>query len=130
MIDQYVYAYLGSVSAISSLVGTRIYPDILPAAPTYPAITFRAESHYYSQTFGGNAGHARSEYFIDAWATTPTGVIALGNAIRTAMKNHSGDFGGITVQQIHIESGPFNEYEDSVSAYRSTQIFSIWHSEG
>ena len=124
MIDANLYTYLAAQAGISSIVSTRIYPEQLKQDPTYPAVTFRIESHDFDNTFEGNGGFVRSDYMVDAWATTHASAITLSNAIRAALKNHTGAFGGIDVMQVFIS------FEESVSAYRITQIFSIWHREG
>jgi len=131
MIDGNLYTVLAADAGIIALTTTdRIYRDILPAKPTYDAITFRAESHELPNTFTGNSGFTKSDYFIDAWSETQSGAITLGNTIRSALKNVTGSFGGINIHQCFITSGPITVYEDSVEAFRSTQIFTIWHNEG
>lgn len=129
MIDANVYAYLKAQTAITAVSSTRIYNTILPEKPTYPAITFRAELHDIDNVFGGSTGFARSDYYVDAWATTITAANALAKLIKTALKDHTGSFGGITVQEIFITMGPIPVFENSVRAFRVTQMFSIWHGE-
>lgn len=130
MIDEYLENFLNAQSGVTSIVSDRIYPVILPKKPTYPAITFRDDDHDIDETFSGNHTLTRSDYFIDAWSKTHTGAIALEAAIRTALKNHSGSFGGINIQRLSIRTIPGMIYEDSVEAYRKTQLFTIWHDEG
>lgn len=130
MIDEYLYTFLIAQSGITSIVSTRVYPVILPEKPTYPAITYRDDDHDIDESFDGNGILTRSDYFIDAWSTTHTGALTLAAAIKTALKNHSGSFGGINIQQLSIRTIPGMIYEDSVEAYRKTQLFTIWHDEG
>jgi len=54
----------------------------------------------------------------------------LAKIVRDELKNITGSFGGITVQQIFITLGPVTAFEHTVKAYRMTQMFSIWHGEG
>lgn len=130
MIGQYIYNYLTAQSAITSIVSTRVYPEILPPDPTYDAITFRAEAHDFDQTFSGNDGFTRSDYYLDAWSLSHDDAITLSNAIRTTLKNKTGNFDTISLHQIQAISGPITVYETSVDAWRSTQIFTFWHNEG
>ena len=130
MIDANLYTFLNAQTVVTDIVSSRIYPEILESDPTYPAITYRIESHDFDRTFEGNGGFVRSDYMLDAWSQTHSGAITLSNAIRTALMNHSGSFGGINVNKILVSSGPVTVFEDSVEAYRITQIFSIWHKEG
>jgi hypothetical protein len=130
MIDANVYNYLKAESTIIAVTGQRIYNTILPAKTTYPAITFRATDHDIDNVFGGSTGFVRSDYYIDAWGANITAADSLATIIRNAMKDLTGSFGGITVQQIFITMGPLAVFEDSTEAFRVTQMFSIWHGEG
>ncbi|MES0444983.1 MAG: DUF3168 domain-containing protein [Desulfobacterales bacterium] len=130
MIDDNVYAFLAAQSALTSIVSTRIYHLNLDEKPTYPAITYRDDDHDIDETFEGNTCFTKSDYYIDAWDTTRESVNTLAAAIKTVLKNHTGDLGGIDVQRCVVTSIEGMIYEDSVRAYRKTQLFSIWHNEG
>lgn len=130
MIDANLYTYLTAQAGITSIVSDRVYPEQLKAKPVFPAITYRIESHDFDRTHEGNGGFVRSDYMLDAWSVSHSGAITLSNAIRTALMNVSGAFGGIDVNPILVTSGPVTVFEESVKAYRITQIFSIWHKEG
>ena len=129
MIDTNVYNYLKGESTIIAVSGQRIYNGILKEKSTYPAITFRATDHDIDYSFDGVSDFARSDYFIDAWGANVTAADSLAKIIRDAMKDLSGSFGGITVDSIQITMGPLPVFENSVKAWRVTQIFSIWNSE-
>lgn len=130
MIDGNLYTFMAAQSGITDITtADRIWREKLPAKSTYPGITFKGD-HELPNTFEGNTGFCKSDYTIDAWAETQAGAITLSNAIRAALKNVTGSFGGINIHQCFITSGPVTVFEDSVNAYRQSQIFSIWHSEG
>jgi len=131
MIDANLQAFLDADVALTAIVGDRIYPrNGMPSKPTYDLVTFEAESHDLPNKFSGNSGFTQSDYLVDAWSESYSSANTLSDAIRTALKNVTGSFGGINVMQVHITTGPIPTFEDSVKAYRVTQIFSIWHSEG
>jgi len=129
MISASLNTFLRAQSSITTLASTRIYPIILPQKPTFPAVTYREESHDLIESFDGQNGLTQSFYMLDAWAKTYASVTALNDAIRTALKNHSGAMGSISVTRVTLVSGPISVYEDEVEAYRQTQVFSIWHKE-
>ena len=130
MIANNLYTYLIAQLGITSVISTRIYPLILPQKPIYPAITYHDDDSNYIESFDGQTGLTRATFQLDGWATTYAGATIVGDAIKAALKNISGSFGGIIIQKCAILSGPISVYEDSVEAYRQTYIFSIWHSEG
>lgn len=129
MIDAHLYTFLAAQATITAITGTRIYPTILPEDPEFEAITFREAGDDIDNVHGGSTGFARADYFIDAWARNKTDADTLAKIIRDAIKNHSGTFGGITVNEIFITIGPMTAFEHTVEAYRVTQMFSIWHGE-
>jgi len=128
MIADSLYSFITAQSAITTIT-TRIYPVILPQEPTFPAITYREDSHSLDESFDGQTGLTQSFYLFDAWAATYSGVTSLGDVIRSSLKNHSGNMGSISVMKVTLETGPVTVYEDEVEAYRQTQVFSIWHNE-
>jgi len=131
MIDANLYNFLDADVALTAIVGDRVYPrNAMPSDPTYELVTYEAESHNFANSFTGNSGFVRSDYLVDAWAKNTSDALTLSDAIRSALKNVTGSFGGINVMQVFVTSGPITVFEDSVEAYRITQIFSIWHSEG
>lgn len=130
MIAENLYAYLIAQPEITNIVSTRVYPVILPQEPIYPAITYNDDDSNYVESFDGQTGLVQSVFQIDAWEKTYAGATTLATAINTALRNTSGAFGGIIIQRCTILSGPITAYENSVEAYRQTQIFSIWNNEG
>jgi len=129
MIDQNVFNYLAANANIIAVTGQRIYPEILPEKPTFEAITYRSVDHDIDNVFGGSTGFVRSDYYVDAWSLKHSQAVALSKIVRDEMKNITGAFGGITVQQIFITIGSVTVFEHTVKAYRITQMFSIWHGE-
>lgn len=130
MIDGNLLTFMVAQTVITDITtAERIWREKLPAKPDYPAITFKGD-HELDNTFDGNNGFTKSDYTIDAWATSQAGAVTLSNAIRSALKNVTGAFGGINIHQCFITSGPVTVFEESVNVYRQSQIFSIWHNEG
>jgi len=129
MITDHLYSFLNAQTAITDLVGTRMYPVILPAQPTYPALTFRDSDHELDEDFDGMGSPVESNYFIDAWGSTYAEATSVADAVRSSLNNTRGNFGGIQISRCVVTSGPIPIYEDAVEAYRITQIFLIVHKE-
>lgn len=130
MIDTNVFNFLSANVNVIAVTGQRIYPEILPEKPVFESLTFRPVDHDIDNIFGGSTGFVRSDYYVDAWASTHSEADSLAKIVRDEMKNLTGSFGGITVQQIFFTIGPITVFEHTVKAYRMTQMFSIWHGEG
>jgi acid phosphatase class B len=101
-----------SKSAITSLVGTRVYPHHVPQAnATYPSITYAIVSNDSAHTLAGGAGYAARRLQIDVYAKTETSRDAVVEAIRNQLQGFppagtSGTIGaGTVVTSITYKNG-------------------------
>jgi hypothetical protein len=89
-------AFLLADATIAAAVGTRIYPQKLPQAVTYPAITILRVSAPRANVLKGKASLARPRYQIDCWVRETTGATAftvaqdLGGAVRSRLEGYNG----------------------------------------
>lgn len=102
---QYIYAKLAATTAVTNLVGTRIYPIYMPQQATYPAIVFSVDN----APLDGNmkdlpAYHDRATVTFNFWADVEQGAdgyAALDNidaAVRTALDFVTGTAGSVVVE--------------------------------
>ena len=130
-----LYSHLSTFAGLTALVGTRIYPSILPQAVTLPAITYQKISAKRTHTMGDDPGLAKPRFQITCWADTPASARAVATQVQTALQNQRnalwGGVGGVTVTVL----GPDNEvddYERTAAArdiYSIIQDYFIWHDE-
>jgi hypothetical protein len=92
-----------SKSAITSLVGTRVYPAHVPQKiNTYPTITYFVVSNNSAHHLQGGAGFAERRLQIDVYAETETSRDAVVEAVRNQLQGFppagtSGTIGAGTV---------------------------------
>lgn len=100
-----VRTYLQTKSAVTDLIGTRMYPDVLPENVTLPACTYWTfSSEPLTEVQADKTGVAMSRVQIDCYATTRAGAVALADAIRLApMQGHRGTVGSSFVQHVIAE---------------------------
>lgn len=99
-----LYSFLTGKSAITSLISTRVYPQMLPQNAILPAITYHCygvDSTYYTT---GAANWAEGRWQIDIWANTLVSVTAIGEAVRNALQGYSGSIGSATVHVVILEN--------------------------
>lgn len=82
-----IYSTLSGASAVSSLVGTRIYPYIAPENASAPFITFQAITELNNNLLDGGRAGRNMRWQINCYATTPNGAEALGDAVEGALKS-------------------------------------------
>jgi hypothetical protein len=126
MIESDLYSYLSGVSAVSALAGTRLYPLILPQAPTYPAITYTVQGADRDYTYCGPSGLVKKDIQIDAWGSTYAAAKALQDVLRVALDGFVGLMGNTRVHRVEILA-EIDVYEDEPQAYRSSYSFVFHH---
>lgn len=97
LIDEAVRSILLSNPAVYELVGTRIYPLVLPLDCTFPAISYSKPSSPHNRV-------VKSPRFqIDCWdkANNFTAVQKLSLAVEAALNGYSGTVSGITIEGIY-----------------------------
>lgn len=150
-------AYVLADATVAGLVGTRMYPVILPQDPPMPAITFQIISGASVISNDGPAGLESPTFQIDCWAATYSQMDALFHAVRKRINGakgvfptesflSGGAFGGDsfgdssfgaqdTLNATFVEvQGIFmvrkrDLYDDETKLHRRTADYEIWNSE-
>ena len=110
--------------AEATAAGSRIYPDILPQNPTYPAITYMqilSNSHH-------DIDIDFPRYQITAWHERRIDAMNLADEIDRALTRFKGTLGTIPVKQISKEPSPGVLYDREAGAagvYYVPQDFKI-----
>jgi hypothetical protein len=100
-----LFSILTTDSAITAIVGTRVYPDLLPQGVTYPAIRTQRISTPRSQyrALDGVAGYASPRMQIDCYALSRSAAITLAQAVYAELEGYHGMANGLRVDAISTE---------------------------
>src|SRR5574344_1243907 len=136
-LNESLYSYLTSASALTALVSTRIYPDKVSekSTYTYPYITYELVSEDEVETFTQqDTGLINSTYQFDVWAKSRASAKDVAKQLRKAFKNLKGQVGGtggVTLSAVNkiSHTTDVEEKDGIVIAYRDMQEFEIWHYE-
>lgn len=93
--------YLGSKSAITDLVSTRIFPQVAPQGVTEPFVVYTRISGANGHHMGGADGLQQSRYQFDAYGSYAQ-VKSIEDAIRQALDGYRGAMGSEIVQTCHL----------------------------
>lgn len=126
MIEQGIRAMLIADSDVVALVGTRIYPGILPQGPSYPCISIWPISQNDNVTLRTLPDLKWSRLQIDSWAQTFAAMMDLHEKVFTALANKTGTPSGYDIRSIVPLIGGIYVYEDSVDKHRRSRDFGIW----
>ena len=105
-VESDLVAKIKASAAITTAVGTRVYPIALPQLETWPgdSITYEVPSNFSYRDLTGPAGRDRPRFRIHCWAQTYGGAVALANLVKTHLDGFQGLMGATQVGQIRFES--------------------------
>lgn len=109
-----LHARLAADSGVSALVGTRIYPVILPQKPTVPAISYQQISNTEQD---GTSTLRETRYQVDCWDDGYAGVESVGDAVRAALEEWTDTDQTPRVKMCRVIGG-FTGYENETALYR------------
>lgn len=100
-IEAALYDELVNDAGVSALVGTRIYPLLVPQEQAYPAVAYQVISKYRtaSQSGKNQIVEARIQYTINA--STYTSLRSVAAAVRAALEGFTGVMGGVGGVDVH-----------------------------
>jgi hypothetical protein len=121
-------ALVGS-TAVTTLVGTRIYPVLAPASATLPFVTWRRTGIQREQTLRNPMGMPRVTLEYQVYGVTYDQTREVADAMRVVLDGYGGQSENTVVEQVSLE----NESDDFVSlggaemppAYQITQTYDI-----
>ncbi len=111
------YSFLTGVTALTAIVGTRIYPNSLPQNPVFPALTYALVSAPHDHTLTDAAGIVRARIQFDAYGYKLSEAVAITEAIRLALQRYTGSFGAKVV----LASKLANEQDLSIAPQDASQ---------
>ncbi len=118
ILESALYSALSGDAAIAAVVGSGIYPVIIPQDAAFPAITYTRISGGQQNDLTGYEGTENPRMQIDVWGKTYAAVKDLAAKVRAAMN------AAITFSAIQISDQDL--YEDDMKIYRVSMDFSVW----
>lgn len=130
IIEQALHDQLAATTAVTDIVSTRIYPEMLPENPTLPAITYQRTSGARTQVMSAASGLAAPHFQVDAWAATYAAVKALATQVRKALDGYTGTLGGTGGVAADIMLlNDIDLLDPETGWHRVVMDFEIWHPE-
>lgn len=127
-LGQYVGMLLAADAGVVARAGERVYTEVLPQAPTFPAVVFTEVYGDEDNDLVGPTGVRTRRLQVDSWADTRAEATALALAVRAALDGHDGGACGLVVQDASLLSERW-EFDPGVNiadgAYRTSQDYEI-----
>jgi len=122
-------AFLLADGFIAATVGTRVYPDRLPAGPPAgPSIVYNMISEVSQITNSGPDWFVAARYQIDAWASSGDAAHSLSLLIKERLDGFRGTMGAVVVRGVFAEAAR-PDYEASTNLSGISREFLISYAE-
>ena len=119
--------------AVSSLIGTKVYPVIAPATATLPFVTWRRVAVRRQQTLSAPMGMPVTSVEFSIFGATYEQARDVADEMRSVLDGYGGTANNTEVKQTSLEQ----ESDDFVTlagaelppAYQITQQYDVWWQE-
>tara|TARA_R100001443_G_scaffold20907_1_gene33134 strand:+ start:7838 stop:8230 length:393 start_codon:yes stop_codon:yes gene_type:complete len=101
IVGKAIYNILTNVTAVTDIVGTKIYPEIAPQNESQPYIVYSVVSNSPTDTKEENGNVDEASIEVYCFNTKYSTAIDLGVAVRAALERKNGTFGGVEIQSIN-----------------------------
>lgn len=128
-----IRTYLQTQSDVTAIIGTRMFPRVLPQGESLPAIVFSLVTSTSEHKITGASSGVRAIVQLDCYAETHIAANDLSEKVRLALHGYSGTAGSSTIGSSLLENKRemFDAPTDGsdVPAYRVMMEWEIWHNE-
>lgn len=139
-IEAGLVTYLNARAGLMAIVGTRIYPQLVPQAAqgsdNYPAVTYQVIDEPNEHYLGGVSQLAHPRVQITAWARTFLAALSIRDALVDALDGFAGTMGTFSVSPcLKIDEGDMPEDSDASPGLQTARVwgrridFEIWFNE-
>lgn len=132
--EAFLYQRLTSQTAVSSLIGSRVYPLLAPAGTPLPLIVFQRTAVERPQSLTGNVGNPVVTLQLTTYGTSYTSVKSIARAVRLAVDGWTGTTAGVTIQRTTLtgeaDGAEMPQDDQMLPYYTVEQTFEFRINEG
>lgn len=122
-----LHTYLMTQTALTALIGRRLYPAALPQDCESPAVSYEVTSDVPIHTMSADSGNPRRPLVsFHCFAKTYAGARAVADQIRTALQDKSGTLTVRVIQRAFLEN-EYDLYEPDTGTHHIVQDYTVWY---
>jgi hypothetical protein len=110
---------------VTALIGTRLYPVVLPQAPTFPAVSYQWISGVGFPNMENTGSLRMQRVQFTAWAPTYTAAVQVFEAVRARLNGFKGVNGGTQFEGAFFVN-EVDLYEPEPQLYGRAGDFFVW----
>lgn len=116
-LSEAINTILSGVSAISSEVGTKIYPVAPPQGTAFPVIVYTITSEQPTDAKDGVSPLDEVRVQIDIYGKTYAQVTTLKEAVRTALDRYAGTVNNTVIQSCRFDTSGDGDYNPDINVF-------------
>lgn len=97
--EAFLFHRLTSQSAVSSLIGARVFPMVAPQGTPLPLVVYQRTGVDRPQSLAGNVGNPVVTLQLTTYGTSYTNVKQIARAVRLAVDGWTGTTASVTIQR-------------------------------
>lgn len=115
-------------TALTALISTRVYRDLVPQNPTYPCIAYRKLSRTGIDNLDAPGSLARTTIEVACFASDAGTAETVAEAVRANMNGWRSSTGTVDVQDSRLLS-ELDLYDEGTQTHQVSLDFEVWHTE-
>jgi len=131
MIGSSIYNQLSTSSAVTNLVGTRIYPNNIKEREAFPQLVYEIKNNVRDDSLNGETGLASIEVTIIAVSLSYATTDSIADAVASALHNQTGVWSGVTVQGCFltdiVDDTVVETESDRILYYLKESTYLVWY---
>lgn len=121
MLGKAIFNRLTTDAAVAALIGTRLYPKVVPAhvAVVYPLAVYVVEDESADTTYSGASGLVTARLTVACFGASASTRDALKSAVLDCLDNADGTWAGVVVQGVFFENETEGASRDATTGEQS-----------
>lgn len=132
MIEAAIYEILAAAAGVTAIVGSNIYPVLMPEEAPYPALTYFTVDADEIHTLDRTSGLVHQRFQVDAWANDYSTAKTLMKQVRAALEAAYGTIvtplGDVDIDGI-LRDNERDLYEDKTRTHHCAGDFLVLYNE-
>ena len=116
---------LKAATAVTDLVSTRIFPGIIPAETSFPAITYSQLTELRLRSKDVQIPTGKHTFDINIYARNFPAVQPIAEAVDNTLENYSGTVNTVIINRIWKADESHIDYEDKKDLFHIRQTYEI-----
>lgn len=125
----FIVSALTGNATVSQLVGNAVYDTAPPQQTNPPYVVFEEFDGQRFSQMGGDANICEARVRLHIWHNTARDRDSLIDACRQTLQRYSGTKAGIIVDDVFLEPGGPNFYDELLRAYHSVRDYRVIYRE-